>query len=167
MKTFLRIITGTTAILLVAGLQPGMADAQTAPGADQLAVWQGAGEVTYDAPIEGAITNEAFSEDWTFTALAADRINVRVERVDGNLIPLVSVLDNNAQEIATSYGADNTYAAAEIREFTLPLANAYTIRVGRDGAERLHQACRLTVFDWRGRGSRVHHGRRPIQFDPR
>ena len=93
------------------------------------------GEVTYDAPVQGTITNEAFSQDWTFTSAAADRISVRVERLDGNLVPSVTILDNNQQEVAQSYGSDNTYAAAEIPDFTLPLANTYTIRVGRQDAD--------------------------------
>ena len=66
---------------------------------------------------------------------AADRISVRVERLDGNLVPDVTILDNNQQDVAQSYGADYTYAAAEIPDFTLPLANTYTIRVGRQDAD--------------------------------
>jgi hypothetical protein len=96
---------------------------------------QQSGEVTYDAPVEGTITNDAFTQDWTFTAAAADRITVRVERLDGNLVPNVSVLDNNQQDVVQSYGADNTYAAAEISDFILPQAMTYTIRVGRQDAD--------------------------------
>jgi hypothetical protein len=96
---------------------------------------QQSGEVTYDAPVEGTITNDAFTQDWTFTAAAADRINVRVERLDGNLLPDVSILDNNEQDVAQSYGADDTYAAAEITDYTLPMAGTYTIQVGREDAD--------------------------------
>jgi hypothetical protein len=96
---------------------------------------QQSGEVTYDAPVEGTITNDAFTQDWTFTAAAADRIDVRVERADGNLVPDVTILDNNQQPVAQSYGADSTYAVAEIADFTLPIANTYTIEVGRQNAD--------------------------------
>jgi hypothetical protein len=96
---------------------------------------QQSGEVTYDAPVQGTITNDAFTQDWTFTAAGADRIDVRVERLDGNLVPDVTILDNNQQSVAQSYGADNTYAVAEISDFTLPQALTYTIEVGRLNAD--------------------------------
>jgi hypothetical protein len=124
--TFRIVVIGVLSVLLLA-VVPGIAGAAPLPQ-------QPGGEVTYDAPVEGAITNEVLSQDWSFTAQAADRINVRVERLEGNLIPDVTILDNNGQEIAYSYGSDYTYAVAEIGDFTLPVATTYTVRVERYNA---------------------------------
>ncbi|HVO69777.1 MAG TPA: hypothetical protein VMT24_07015, partial [Aggregatilineaceae bacterium] len=63
------------------------------------------------------------------------RIDVRVDRQDGNLIPDVTVLDSNSQPVGQSFGAAGTYAAAEIENLTLPAAGTYTVQVGRNGAE--------------------------------
>jgi hypothetical protein len=58
-----------------------------------------------------------------------------VERLTGNLIPDVSLLDANGQMLETSYGPDRTGAVAQIENYTLPSANQYQILVGRQGAE--------------------------------
>ncbi|MBI5957718.1 MAG: hypothetical protein HY866_03215, partial [Chloroflexi bacterium] len=97
--------------------------------------WQGVGTVTYDAPVEGAIDDVAFSQDWAFVSEGADRVKVWVERTGGNLVPSVQVIDNLGQVVVESYGPTNTYAAAEIRDYDLPLAAAYTIRVSRQDEE--------------------------------
>ncbi len=92
-----------------------------------------ASPVTYDTPVEGAIDDTAVTQDWTLTTQAADRIQIRVERIDGNLIPDVTLLDNLGQTQTESYGATATYDAALINDFTLPQAGPYTIQVTRDG----------------------------------
>jgi hypothetical protein len=120
------------AALMLAAL-PGIAGAASTPQTALAPLQQGS-EVTYDTPVQGTVTNDTPSQDWTFTSQSADRIDVRVERTDGNLIPNVTLLDNNGQEITQSYGADYTYAVAEISNFTLPQANTYTIHVERRDA---------------------------------
>jgi hypothetical protein len=144
MRTFLRIVVSL--ILLMMAL-PGVAGAANTSPTALLTYQQGGGEVTYDAPVEGAITAAAFSQDWTLNALAADRISVQVERLDGNLVPSVRILGSDGQEIASSYGADYTYAVALIRDFALPAAGAYTIQVSRRDVENglTTGAYRLTV----------------------
>lgn len=135
-----RMVLGMMLAALLIAVLPGSAAAAPRP--------QAATEITYDTPVEGAITNEAVGQDWTLNAPAADRITVRVERLDGSLIPSVRLLDNNGQEVANSYGADLTYAAAEIGDFKLPLANTYTVRVERRDAENgtTTGSYRLTVM---------------------
>jgi hypothetical protein len=59
------------------------------------------GEVTYDAPVQGTITMK-HSARLTFTSAAADRISVRVERLDGNLSQR-NRSDNNQQEVAQKW----------------------------------------------------------------
>jgi hypothetical protein len=103
--------------------------------------------VTYDAPVEGAISDSAFEERWTLEATSADFITVRAERLDGNLIPDITILDNNEQEVAWSYGADYTRAVAIIEGQELSSGVTYSIRVTReDGEDGLTAgAYRLTV----------------------
>lgn len=96
------------------------------------------GEVTYNTPVEGSITDTTFEEAWTLTAQGADRIRIRVERTGGNLIPDLWLRDDNGGEVARSYGADNSGAVALIDDVDLPFPGAYTIVVTRDrGAEGL------------------------------
>src|SRR5262249_44341351 len=72
------------------------------------------------------------TQDWPLQTASADRVQVRVQRTSGNLIPSVQILDSNGQSLAQSYGPDKTYAAAQIDDFTLPAAGNYTIEVTRD-----------------------------------
>ncbi|MCA0454172.1 MAG: hypothetical protein LCI00_09390 [Chloroflexi bacterium] len=87
--------------------------------------------LTYSVTVESEITNETFSEEWTLMTASADRLMVQVERTSGNLLPDVSILDANKQQIAQSYGPDQTGAGAEIANFTLPTAGTFTVLVQR------------------------------------
>lgn len=126
-------VTKAIIVLILALLAVIPLSAQAAvPAPDMHGVQaQAGGSVTYDAPVEGTITPEAVQQDWTFAAEGADRIAVQVDRLDGNLIPQVQVLDSAGTVLADSYRSDETYAAAEIDGFTLPQAASYTIRVLR------------------------------------
>jgi hypothetical protein len=128
-----RVLVGGVIVVVLAAL-PAAAWAAHAPARHDVAQQAGT-EVTYDTPVQGALDNQTPSQSWTLTAQAADRIDVRVERQDGNLIPDVTVLDSSNQPVGQSYGADNTYAVAEIDNLTLPAAGTYTIQVDRDGGE--------------------------------
>ncbi len=91
--------------------------------------------LTYSVPAQGAISNAVPAQQWTLETISADRLSVRVERISGNLIPDVAILDANLQQLQSSYGPDRTSAAAEIENFTLPAAGAFTVQVQRkDGA---------------------------------
>jgi hypothetical protein len=127
------LVGGFIAVLL--GVLPAAAWAASAPARQSATAQQAAGEVTYDTPVEGSLDNQTPSQTWTLTAQGADRIDVRVEREDGNLIPDVTVLDSNSQTVGQSYGPDNTYAVAEITGQTLPDAGTYTVQVSRDGGD--------------------------------
>jgi hypothetical protein len=119
--------------MLLAAL-PAPLWAANAPTTDGTTTAQGAASpVTYDAPAEGAIDSQAVTQDWSLTTQGADRIQIRVERLDGNLVPDVALLDNLGQSLTESYGATETYDAAIINDYTLPQANTFTIQVSRDG----------------------------------
>lgn len=91
--------------------------------------------LVYGVAAQGTITNEAFTQAWTLATASADRVTIRVERTDGNLIPDVSVLDASGTAITGSYGADRTGAVSLINNYTLPAAGTYTVQVGRYGAD--------------------------------
>lgn len=91
--------------------------------------------LSYSAPVNGEISNTVFNQTWTLQTASADRLNVRIERTGGNLIPDVSILDSNSQPLQTSYGSDRTGAAAIIEDFTLPAGGTYLIQVGRKDGE--------------------------------
>lgn len=110
--------------------------------------WAQGSALSYGTPVQGTIDGVHFQEDWTLGTVSADRVMVRVERTDGNLIPDVSLLDANGSAIAQSYGSDYTYAAAQIDDFTLPSAGTYTIRVtrynGQDGETKGNYSLEVT-----------------------
>lgn len=58
-----------------------------------------------------------------------------MERLDGNLIPDIAILDANGSALFYSYGADRTAATALIPSVTLPSAGSYQIQAGRQNGE--------------------------------
>lgn len=87
--------------------------------------------LSYSVVATGEITNSAFSQVWTLQTASADRIDVRVERTGGDLIPDVSILNASDEQIALSYGPDQTSAAAKIENFTLPTGGTFKVLVQR------------------------------------
>src|SRR5688572_28801965 len=68
----------------------------------------------YGVPVEGEITNEAFTQTWRLDNVSADRVDIRVERLSGTLVPDLTILDVSGQFLQSSYGADNTRAVAQV-----------------------------------------------------
>ncbi|MCC7449074.1 MAG: hypothetical protein IT324_16770 [Anaerolineae bacterium] len=95
---------------------------------------QEAKTVTYDTPVEGQITDEAFEQLWTLNAPGKDIIRITAERTGGTLAPRVELRDGNGQRIAGA-DVDYTYATTTVRETTLPSAGMYTVAVGRYNEE--------------------------------
>lgn len=87
--------------------------------------------LSYGTPVTGAISAGEITQEWPLSVASADRVRVTVERTSGNLIPDVNILDASGNAISSSYGSDQTYAAAQIDSFTLPAAGTYTVQVGR------------------------------------
>ena len=87
--------------------------------------------LTYSVAASGEISDSTPSQTWTLTSASADRLMIRVERTSGNLLPDVSILNANDQQIALSYGSDYTGAAAQIDNYTLPGAGTYKVLVQR------------------------------------
>jgi len=65
---------------------------------------------------------------YTFTAPAADAIQVIAKRTGGTLLPVVTILDANNSALSTGY---NNYDIADTGVYTLPAASTYTIAVSR------------------------------------
>ena len=86
------------------------------------------GELVAETPASGEITATHWLHRYTYTAEAADLIQVVVERTGGTLLPLVDVLDANGISLRTGY---NDYAIADTQEFELPGPGEYTIAVKR------------------------------------
>jgi hypothetical protein len=91
--------------------------------------------LVYDTPVVGRIDGSQPTQAWPFELETADRITVIVERVSGNLIPNVRVLDSSGTEQANGYGADATASMAIIDGFRLPAAGQFSVEVTRDGGE--------------------------------
>ncbi len=105
-------------------------------------------DLSYNTAVTGLIDDASPTQTWPLQAPSADRIHVRVERLDGNLIPDVEVLDATNSAVGQSYGADKTGAVAETNDFTLAAGGQYQVQVSRDdGADGVTSGqYRLTVF---------------------
>lgn len=133
-------------LVLVLAVMPAVVRGEASPYGAGKAFWQEPDALVYGEPVEGAIDNQAFTQAWPLEAQAADRIRVRVERLDGNLIPDVSLQDLTGNNLSRS-GADDNRAAATIRDYKLPGPGQYQVVVGRDRGEtgETSGAYRLTV----------------------
>lgn len=102
------------------------------------------GDLSYNSPVVGRISSAAPSQAWPLLVGSADRVLVRVERVDGNLIPSVAILDSNDQELGSSYGPEYDWATALV-EYTFPEAGEYRVAV-TPYIEETEGLYRLTVI---------------------
>ena len=134
MRTAFRLWTAGLVAVMLAGV-PLNASAGRAPNAPAQTEGQVEDALAYDTPVEGAIDDQTFSESWTLQADSADRIAIQVERLSGNLIPDVQLLDAGGATLQSSRGADATRAVARIDRFALPSGGAYQVVVGRVGGE--------------------------------
>lgn len=92
--------------------------------------------LTYSVAASGEISDSNFTQTWTLITASADRINIHVERTDGNLLPDVFILDAIDKTLAKSNGADQTGAAADIANFALPSGGTYKVVVQRMNADK-------------------------------
>ncbi len=93
------------------------------------------GPLSYGTPVTGSISDTNFQEAWPLSVASGDRVQVTVVRTSGNLIPDVQILDATGTVVAQSYGADRSYATAQIEDSTLPAAGDYTVQVSRYSGE--------------------------------
>jgi hypothetical protein len=101
-------------------------------GSSRLADPSGAIELGQE--VTEIITNERWADGWTFAGRADQPIDIIVTRTNGTLIPRLSVLDSNGQELTSGwYGP--AWDSAEITGYTPPSDGAYTIVVLRDGEQ--------------------------------
>lgn len=125
-------------ILIMVGLLTLFSASAIAQEATPQAAASQSTELTYGTPVEGEITDQIFEQVWTLTTASADRVRVRVERLDGTLIPDLFIRDSNGQDLAQSFGAEQDYATAQIHDTTLPSAGTFQVVVSRErGADGL------------------------------
>jgi hypothetical protein len=93
-----------------------------------------AGTVEIGTAVQGDITNEKWSNLWTFTGAADQTIDIVVERTDGTFIPLVEILDSNGQRLTSGY-YEPTQDRVLVNNYTPPSAGTYQIRVYRENEQ--------------------------------
>ncbi len=99
-------------------------------GEDNPSFKTSAGEVKIGTPTKGALTNAKWQDSYTVNFQSKDPVTITVKRTSGTLIPAIRVLGANQQEVYSAR-ADDTYAQAEIKNFTVPGPGQYTIVVSR------------------------------------
>lgn len=127
-KRYAAFLTTFALVLLLAG---GVWAQETTPETTS----ERPSPLSYGTPVEGVITGSAFQQQWSLGTASADRVRVTVTRLNGNLIPDVSILNDSGSVIAQSYGPDQTNASAVIDDFTLPARGSYIVQVGRYDGE--------------------------------
>ncbi len=134
-----RLFTLLAAIVLLAtsalALQAQSATPEATPAATAEATTV-ITDLTYNTAVTGVITDANPTQLWPLQAPSADRINVRVERLDGNLLPAVQVLDATGSAVGQSYGPDKTGAVAQTRDFKLASGGQYQVQVSRKDADK-------------------------------
>ncbi len=92
------------------------------------------GPAKIDGVMAGEITALKWMNVYTFETQSADRMRFSVTRTDGTLIPRMTLLGGNSQEITSVY-PDNTQASAATT-YNLPGPGKYSVVVLRDGEEK-------------------------------
>jgi hypothetical protein len=64
---------------------------------------EAAGTVEFPGSVEGTITNQNWTQRWTFEADAGKTYSIEVERTEGTLVPQLVITDSNGQEIRSVY----------------------------------------------------------------
>ena len=118
------------ALLMVSGVFAQDATPEATPEATSEIV-----PLSYGTPVTGSIDDTNFQQAWPLSVASGDRVQVTVVRTSGNLIPDVQILDASGSAVAQSYGADRTYATAQIEDSTLAAAGDYTVQVSRNNGE--------------------------------
>ncbi len=123
------------ALLVINGAWAQDSTPEATPGATAEATETQITTLSYGTPVKGSLDDSNFKQDWPLQVASADRVQVTVQRTSGNLIPEVQILDATGQVVADSYGADKTYATAQIDDTTLANAGTYTVEVSRKDAD--------------------------------
>ncbi len=93
------------------------------------------GEIVYDTPFTGTLTNAQWYHDYALTAEAGDALNLTVTRTDGTLVPELALLGGSLQELRRGFPDDDQ--ASSSFDYTLGSGGSYTVRVlrqrGQDG----------------------------------
>jgi hypothetical protein len=82
--------------------------------------------LAYGDSIEGELTDDAFTQFYTFDGQPDDVITIRMDRVDGDLDPLVALLDPQGNEIINDDDSGEGQNSI-ISGFALPTAGRYTL----------------------------------------
>jgi len=99
-------------------------------GGDSPSFKTSAGEAEIGTPVKGTLTNAKWQDSYTVNFTSKDPVTITVKRTSGTLIPAIKVLGANQQEVY-SMRADDTYAQATIKGFTIPGPGQYTVIVSR------------------------------------
>jgi hypothetical protein len=91
--------------------------------------------LVYGVPVTGEITDDAYTQEWILELESAMRLNLRVERTGGNLIPNVNVFDATGRPFGQNRGPDRSLAVVTIDRWDIANPGVYTLEVGRDRGE--------------------------------
>lgn len=83
----------------------------------------------------GEITNQQFSQSFTFEGLAGQVVNIRMNAMSGDLDPLLILQNNQGTELATNDDANDTTRNSLVEAYVLPADGSYTIVATRFNQE--------------------------------
>jgi hypothetical protein len=95
----------------------------------------GAGRINYGMSVSGVINDDPAQALYAFYGVEGDRITSTLTRLDGDLIPLLTVLDESRTPLATGTSIEGSPGTQRITSYTLPRTGLYYLRVSRpDGS---------------------------------
>lgn len=93
---------------------------------------EGVLEIVYGGQITGSITDGNFADRYLFMGAAGDRVTIQMQRTEGNLDPLLTLLDaSDKQLFADDDGFAEGSQDAQIQAFELPADGLYFIEASR------------------------------------
>ncbi len=96
---------------------------------------EGVARIAYGVTVTGSVSDDAPETRYAFRGSAGDVITVTMNRGDGDLDPVVSLLDASLNLLVRD-DDNGSGQNARIERFTLPASGVYYVRAGRyDGAD--------------------------------
>jgi len=96
---------------------------------------QGNPNINYGQTLSGKITDDAFRAVYTFQGSRGEIVNIQVQRTQGNLDPLVVLMDAQNTIVARS-DSTGLNAILTLNNITLPQSGVYYLVVTRFGQDR-------------------------------
>ncbi|MCB9437531.1 MAG: PPC domain-containing protein [Anaerolineales bacterium] len=88
-------------------------------------------ELLYGGEVVGDLDDEGYADNYVFLGAEGDVITLRMQRLEGNLDPLLTLRSSNGKQLIANDDESETSQNALISSFTLPKDDIYQIEASR------------------------------------